>query len=190
MTRYDRAVNWVKSKGKLHVLDSTAWVIVSLPVTALYETQIAGIPDEISLNARIIGTIDTYVGLGKLIVYGRRKWRKKLNITDETYEGKQLFQDGLYNVALHAAGNPILYYVLGCRDFKEIAVATGCACVLALASGAGSGFTSDNFRDWMGYESSKRVPEFINGQSRRIKKNLVGLVIGTSVAMTAAIYTF
>lgn len=190
MGRYERAVNWCKTEGKLHFIDSTAWVIVSLPVTAFYETQLAGIPDEISIKARALGVIDTYIGLGKLIVYGRRRWREQFKINDESPEAKQLIQDGVYNFFLHLIANPIIYSALGCKNFREIAIATSFACILALVSGAASGFTSDNFRDWMGYESSKRVPEFINGQSRRTKKNLVGLISLFSVTATAGVYYF
>ena len=67
----------IKKELKAHLVDSTALLAESTPVFAAFETGIAGMSDEISLNARLLATGLTYFGgMGYAYAKGRDIYRK------------------------------------------------------------------------------------------------------------------
>src|SRR3989344_4326364 len=98
-------VRKVKDNLTYHLVDSTALLAESTPIFAAFETGLAGMSDEISMNARLFATGLTYLG-GMGIAYskGRDFYRKIFKITDKTRERVQSLNDaaytGLFNLAV------------------------------------------------------------------------------------------
>ena len=69
---------------KKNIVDSTALLIATTPIFAGLETMVLGMPNEVSLNARLLVAGTTYAGFGFLAAKGRDLCRKFLNISDIT----------------------------------------------------------------------------------------------------------
>jgi hypothetical protein len=147
---------------KYHLINSTAVLAESHPFYSIYEVGLAGMTFETSVNARLTSTALAYFGFGWLYGKGRRLTRRALGINDNSPEKVQRRCDvgfnGLFNLAL----SPPIYIWCGARDWKEIAVGTGCAVVLGLINGAPTGYAIDAFEDLTGLRSNDRIPTALN----------------------------
>jgi len=56
---------------KEHFIDSTSGLVASTPIFATFETVVAGLSDEVSLNARLLAVGLTYLGMGSVFAKGR-----------------------------------------------------------------------------------------------------------------------
>lgn len=185
-----RAREWAKENLKQHVVDTTAILAESTPIFAAYETALAGMSDEVSINARLIAAGLGYVGFGSLLTRGRDLWRSKFNITDETKEKIQVLHDTLYLGAFNLVGGPLLYYASGSRDPKEIAIGTALAIGVGSVNGAPLGYAVDTFRDLIGLKECNResYPNIVKKQSSRVKKGIAAGLVAASIGATAGIY--
>jgi len=178
----------IREEAKQHVVDSTAILTIGTPISAAMEVGLAGMSDEVSINARLIAAGLTYGGFGSIFSRGRDLWRKEFKITDTTREKIQLAHDTAYLTSLNLALNPIFYYVSGSRDWKEIAIGTAAATGLTFLIGGSAGYTLDAIRDLTGVKKSQRVPIKIRNLSPKIKKGLAALILAGSLGLTAGIY--
>jgi len=174
-----------------HFIDTTALLAESTPVYAAFETKLAGMSDEISINARLFAAgLSYFAGMGWAFARGRDLSRKLFKIKDETNEGLQYSHDTGYCAAFNLVLAPPIYYASGSRDLTEIAIGTGAAMVFSLVNGWPLGYSVDLFRDLTGLNECNRpsYPDIIKRQTPRIKKTLAGLLVIGAIALTAGIY--
>lgn len=179
-------------KLKYHISDSTAMVAEATPVFAAFETGIAGMADGASLNARIIGSILCYMGMGSAYGKGRDAWRKLFKITDSTKERVQYVHDMAYAAAFNIAVGPPIYLISGVRNIKEIIIGTACAAVFGAVNGGPLGYTVDAFRDLSGVKLCERksYPESIRKQSSKVKKGIIAGAMAAMIGITSMVYSF
>jgi len=184
-------INKIKDGLKHHIVDSTALLAESTPVFAAFEVGLAGMSDEVSLNARLFAAGLTYFGgMGYFYGKGRDLYRKALHITDKTKERKQTIHDAIYTGLFNLIAAPIIYVGAGSRDIKEIAIGTASAVAFGAINGAPLGYSVDLFRDLTGLKECGRpsYPKLLKKQNSKIKKSLAVLAVAASVALTAGIY--
>ncbi len=174
--------------GKTHLVDSTAMLAIGTSVSAAMEVGIAGMSDDVSINARLLAAGLTYAGMGSVFSRGRDLWRMGFGITDKTREKIQGIHDIAYMTALNSAISPIFYYISGSRDWKEIVIGTAGIAALNLSLGWPAGYTIDLFRDLTGIKKSERIPSRIRNLGSGTKKGLATLALAGSLAVTAGIY--
>lgn len=143
---------------KSHFVDSTAIMTESTPLYAAFETFIAGMSPQISLNTRLISAASAYCGLGWVYAKGRDLSRRLFHIDETTKERTQLRHDTAYNAAFNFALSPIFYLAAGARDPKEIAIGTACGLAFGAVNGAPMGLAVDAFRDFTGVRPNDRIP--------------------------------
>ncbi|MHA1989108.1 MAG: L-alanine exporter AlaE [Promethearchaeota archaeon] len=176
---------------KHHLVDGTALLAESTPVFAAFEVGLAGMSDEVSLNARLFAAGLTYFGgMGYAYAKGRDLYRRFLHITDKTKERKQTINDAIYTGLFNLIVAPIIYVASGARDIKEIAIGTASAVAFGAVNGIPMGYSVDTFRDLTGLKECDRpsYPKLLKKQNSKVKKGLATLLVGTSVALTAGIY--
>jgi hypothetical protein len=172
-----------------HVVDSTAIVTAINPVMSIVEKTVNGMSNDISINARILGTAITYGGLGSVYSKGRDLSRKLFGITASSTEKVKGVHDHLFSLAYSTVITPPFYYAAGSRDLKEIAIGTVTTMGIALAMGGAMGYSIDAFRDLTGIEESERLPDLVKNQNSYVKKGLAALLTMGSVGTMAAIYS-
>ncbi len=176
---------------KYHVVDSTALLAESTPIFAAFETGLAGMSDEISMNARLFAAGLTYLGgMGYAYAKGRDLSRKLFKIKDTTKEKIQSFHDAAYLGAFNLVAAPAIYLIVGARDPKEIAIGTASAIALGVVNGAPMGYAVDLFRDLTGLKECERpsYPNILKKQKSRTKKGLAALLTAGAIALTAGVY--
>lgn len=184
-------VEKVKENIKYHLVDSTAILAESAPVFAAFETQLAGLSDEISMNARmLVAGLTYFAGMGYLFGKGRDLSRKVFKVKDETKEKIKLIHDGLYTGAFNLIGAPLIYLASGAKDLTEIALGTAVSVGIGSLNGPLAGYSIDAFRDLTGLEECNRTsyPNFIKKQSSKIKKGLAALLVAGSLSLIAGNY--
>jgi len=178
-------------KLKYHFVDSTAVMTITNPVMAALETSpLVGMTNDVSMNARMLGTTLTYLGLGSLYAKGRDLSKRIFHITPETTEKTKQVHDALYAVGYLLALNPPFYYASGSRDIKEIAMGTIASASAGLILGGPAGYLIDSFRDLTGLKESERVPELVKRQNSKIKKGIATALVVVSIGVTGLIYSF
>ncbi len=173
-----------------HIVDSTAILAESTPVFAAFETGIAGMSDEVSMNARMFAAGLVYLGMGSAFAKGRDLSRKLFKITDKTKERIQSVHDAAYSGAFTLAISPLLYAASGARDPKEIAIGTAVAVGFGLVNGSPVGYAVDLFRDLTGLKDCERpsYPYLLKRQNSKTKRGLAALLTAGTIALTAGIY--
>ncbi len=180
-----------KDSFAYHIVDSTALLAESTPVYAAFENGLAGMSDEVSMNARIIAAALTYLGgMGFIFAKGRDISRKLFNITEQTRERIQSLHDASYNGAFNLVAAPLIYMASGARDAKEIVIGTASAIGFGLINGAPMGYSVDLFRDLTGLKECNRpsYPELLKRQNSWTKKGLAALLTAGAIALTAGMY--
>ena len=180
----------IRHNLKFHLVDSTAILAESTPVFAVFETQIAGWSNELSINARLIAAGITYfAGTGYIYGKGRDLSRRLFNIGDETTEKVQALHDAVYLAAFNLVIAPPIYFAAGARDLKQIAIGTATVMAVALVNGGPLGYAVDLFRDLAGLKECRRPSyRFLKKQTPRVKRVLVVLLTAAAVAVTGGIY--
>jgi len=177
----------LEKKLKKHLIDATAVSSVLNPAYALIETQVMGLPLDISINAKFIGTALNYLGLASAYSRGRDLFHKICRINDKHIKKKKVF-DAIYGCGFALVVSPVAYFISGSRDIKEITVASSISALINTPMGAVSGYAIDVFRDFFQIKESKRLPELIKKQNNCTKKITACMVAAGSVAATAAYY--
>lgn len=181
----------LKRGVEFHLVDATALLAESTPVLAAFETGIAGMSVQVSLNARIIAASLTYFGgTGYLYAKGRDLSRKLFKIQDGTKERIQHFHDSAYLGAFNLVIAPLLYVASGARDRKEIAIGTATAIAFGLVNGGPMGYVLDMFRDLTNLKECNRssYPGLLKTQNPTVKKGLFALFTLLAVVATWCIY--
>ena len=180
----------IRHNLKFHLVDSTAILAESTPVLAVFETQIAQMSNEISMNARLIAAGITYfAGTGYIYGKGRDLSRRLFSIGDETTEKVLALHDAVYLAAFNLVIAPPIYFAAGARDLKQIAIGTATAMAFGLVNGGPLGYAVDLFRDLTGLKECRRPSyRFLKKQSPRVKRVLVVLLTAAAVAVTGGIY--
>ncbi|VVB77573.1 Uncharacterised protein [uncultured archaeon] len=169
-----------------HIVDSTAMINVLNPVMAALEiSPIVGMSSDTSFNARKLGTLATYGGLGFLYSKGRGISKKLFGIN----ESSEKLHDTLYTAGFFLTCSPVFYLAAGSRDLKEIVIGTLVSVGVGFAFGGATGYTVDAFRDFTGIEESERLPSSIKKQNSKMKKGLVALVTAASIGAVSGIYS-
>lgn len=181
----------IKIKERLleHVADSVAVASVTNPVMAILETNVAGMSNNTSTNARVLGTALTFAGLGSLYSKGRDLSKKIFGINEKTSEKIKQFHDTVYGAAYLLTITPPFYYAAGSRDSKEIAMGTMMAAVTGIVGGGVAGYAVDAFRDLFGIKDSERVPELLERQKPFVKKITAVALAAISVGACTLVYS-
>lgn len=181
--------NFSKKLGK-HLVDSTAIVAECTVPYALGEVYGAGMSDEVSRNARLLGAVLVYGGLGTAFAKGRELSRRVFRINETSNERLQVTHDALYNAGFNAVVGPLFYLASGSRDPQEIIIGTIVQTAIGFVNGAPMGYSVDTFRDLTGIEECKRpsYPKIIKNRSRNAKKTLATLIAAGTIGVTAGIY--
>lgn len=187
-TKLTKLYNGTKIGIAKHIVDSTALVIATTPAFAILETNLAGITEEQSIHARLIGLGVTYLGMGIAYTEGMRISRKKFNIQKEDTEKIKKRHDRIYTLTTNTIASPLFYLAAGVRDLKEMAIGTACGIGLAAIFGGPMGRFIDNYGDLIGTGNSGRLPNLIKNKSRPTKLGLAGLLAGASFGLTAGVY--
>lgn len=174
---------------KEHLIDSTAIWVVANPALGIFEIGPAGMSNETSLHARILGSALLYAGLGSMYSRGRDFSKRIFKITEETRERVKTFHDAAFTALYTGLLQPPFYYVAGSRSIKEIAIGTVGAAGLTLLLGPAMGYTVDAYRDLTGIKESERLPYFIKNQTPTTKRYMAGLLTAASVGALATIYS-
>ena len=182
-------VQRAKDTMKYHIVDSTAIISESTPIYASFETFIAGMSNNVSMNTRLLAATSCYAGLGWVYGKGRDASRKLFKIDDKTKERYQQLHDAAYSASFNTVMSPIFYLLAGARDAKEIAIGTLCGTAFGLINGGPMGFAVDAFRDLTGLKASERIPKLVKRQNSKIKKCLAELITAGTIALTSAIYS-
>lgn len=179
-------------KLKYNIIDSTAMCIEANPVFAAFETGIAGMTDGASLNARIIGSLSLYAGMGSVYGKGRDSWRKLFKVTDKTKERIQCIHDMVYAATFNIAVTPVIYLISGVRNIEEIIIGTACATVFGAVNGGPMGYSIDAFRDLSGIKPCERksYPDTVRKQPSKIKKVIIAGAIAAMIGVTSMVYQF
>lgn len=178
----------VKNGLKKYLVDSTAILAVTTPLFATFETFVAGMSIENSINSKFMAAGLTYAGMGRLFTSSLDLSRKVFNIKQETSEKIKHLHDASYSAFYNLLICPPFYYASGVRDLDQIAIGTGIGIGRGLIAGGPMGYSVDTFRDLTGVESSKRIPKIVSRQSSKIKKSLTAIILATSIGTTAGSY--
>lgn len=185
-----KTINKIIDNLKYHFIDSTAMLAESTPIFAAFETGLAGMSDEVSINARLFSTGLSYLGMGYAYAKGRDLSRKLFKIKETTKEKIQGLHDSVYLSAFNLVVAPLIYFASGTRDPKEIAIGTASAVTFGLVNGAPMGYAVDLFRDLTGLKNCERpsYPNLLKKQNSKIKKSLAALLTAGAIALTAGVY--
>ena len=176
---------------ELHLVDCTALLAESTPVLAAFETGIAGMSVQVSMNARLLAAGLTYfAGTGYLYAKGRDLSRKLFKVRDTTGERIQGAHDAAYLGAFNLVFAPLLYVASGARNLKEISIGTAAAIGFGLVNGGPLGYAVDLFRDLTGLRDCNRpsYPYLLKRQNPKIKLGLAALLTAMGIALTGVIY--
>lgn len=171
-----------------HVSDCTFIQATANPIYAAFETNVAGMSDDVSLKARLIGSGIFLAGVGIAYNQGLRYSRKKFNITEESTNKKIWLHDTLYTVGFAVASCPPLYLLSGESDPVKIAAGTGIAAGLSICLGGLYGYVADAGRELTGIKPNPRLPEKIRALPQNVKRTIAALAIVTSIAALAGVY--
>lgn len=181
---------------KQHVVDSTALLVESNPLYCALEVGIAGMSVATSMNARILATGIAYAGVGSLLSKGRDLSRKLFKITDQTKERIQCIHDIGYTAAFNLVTCPPMYAVsqtLAGEDIDPIKIAIGtlAGTIFGSINGPPMGYAVDTFRDLSGIRKCNRLsyPNFLKGQSSKVKKVILTGLVGASIGTMGLIYS-
>jgi len=191
--------------GKKHWVDCTAINTFAVPICAAMETSakicdfmnkyipyvdVNPVSDNISLITRAYAVGLGYLGLASLLSKGRNASRKLFKIKKDSGEFLQWLHDTPYLIGFNAIVNPVLYYLSGSRDLKEVIGGTLALSFFSAFAGYPIGYTIDVFKDLTGLESCERrlYPNFIKNQSPKIKKGLAALLVTVAIAATVGVY--
>lgn len=179
-----------KQNLRQHLTDSSAILIESTPIFAALETGIAGMSNDVSVNARLYAMSLAYAGFGFAYGEGRDLWRKMFHVTQESKEKIQGICDFAYAAAFNSIAGPAIYYLSGCRDLKEAAIGTACGVGFGALNAWFIGYAIDGFRDLTGFKECIRhsYPNIIKKQSPKIKAGLAALLVAGSLALTSEVY--
>lgn len=185
-------VEKIRNTLALHFVDSTAILAESTPVLAFFETRIAGMSNQVSINARVLAAGLTYfAGTGYIYARGRDLSKRVFGVTDQTRERLQAIHDAAYLGAFNLVIAPLIYLASGARDIREIAVGTAAAIAFGLVNGGPMGYAVDVFRDLTGLKECRRLSyRVLKKQDARIKRALPALFVGAAIVVTAGIYAF
>jgi len=188
----EEKVNTFGTQLRYHLADTTALLVESSPVFAMFEVGIAGMSDEVSINARLLGAGLAYSGVGWIYGKGRDLWRKGSGITAESSEKKQTMQDLVYTATFNLLVSPPMYLVSGERDFEKIAIGAGCAMALGAVNGVFMGYAVDVFRDLSGVKSCERksYPDFVKRQDPKTKLVMAAGLTVLSLGLMSAVYNY
>lgn len=177
-------------KFKRHLVDTTAGLTEVTPIFAGYEIFLAGMSNEVSINARILAAGMGYGGLGSVLSRGRDYSRRIFGISEKSPERLQAIHDTGYLVAFNLVISPIIYALSGETDPWKIATGTALAMAIGGLNGPAIGYSIDAFRDLAGLEECERksYPEILRKRSSKVKKGIAALAIATSLGITAQMY--
>lgn len=179
-------------KLKSYVVDNTSLLVESTPVFAAFETQIANMTSNVSLNTRLGAALLGFAGIGTALAKGRDYSRKLFGISEISSESNQFMHDTIYLAAFNLVASPILYrYIGGETDLEKIAWGTGLSILIGGLNGPAIGYAIDAGRDLAGLEENKRAsyPKFIKRQNNLVKKSIATLAIAGSLGLTAGLYS-
>ncbi len=176
---------------KNHLIRTTAMASECNPIFALFEVGVAGMSNETSIYARLIGTGLGYLGMGFIYDRGRDKLKEVFKITKDSSEKAKSFFDICYGTTFSLAWTPILYAASGVRDLRELGYGVLCATVFGGINGFPIGYAIDSFNDLTstGECNRKFYPNIVRKRHPHIKKGIAAGLAVASIGATGLIYS-
>jgi len=189
--RLNKAVKRAKENLLYHLVASTAMLAESTPLFVAFETQVAGMTNEVSLNTRLSIVSLTYLGLGYVYGLGRRYLRRAFGITEESRETKQTLHDTIYTATFNALISPPLYLIAGETDLEKIVIGTLCATGFGSINGSPLGYAVDSLEDLTSLKECNRpsYPAFLKKMNSKVKYGLAILLVTGSIGITSWVYS-
>ncbi len=180
----------LKKRASSYMVETTAALAESNPWYSLLEVTVADMSDDVSLHARLVATGISYAGLGYFFTQTRALSRRLMHITDHTAERWHLLHDAAYTAMFNVTLAPIMYYIAGAHDPREIAIGTAVATAIGAVNGSPMGYAVDIFNDLFGLQPCERksYPSLLRTQPPRVKKAIAVGCIAASIGTMAAIY--
>lgn len=175
---------------KYHFVDSSAIVVESFPMAASFETFVAGMSSEVSMNSRLVSAALAYSGVGYIYGKGRDISRKLFKINEKSSERSQQIHDAAYTGVFNLVLSPPIYLAAGARDIQEIVVGTACAIGLGTVNGIPMGYAVDLFRDLTGIKKCERpsYPNSLKNMGKNMKRSLVVGITAASIGLVGLVY--
>lgn len=175
---------------KHNLVDAIGTYTAGTPLIVLIENGFAGVSDETSFKSRLMVGGLLFLGLGGGIGWLRDKSKKLCKITDKSKEMYQQAHDMTYIAGISLVINPTVYYVSGCRDFKEIVYGTLSTMGVALVTGGAIGYSMDMYRVLLRDQQSERIPQVIQQRGKIAKYALAAGIFAASMGFTGSVYHF
>jgi hypothetical protein len=181
----------LRKAGKLladNFVDASGAIIQSTPIYGLVET-LAGMPNEVSRDTRLLAAATFYAGMGFV-------WSKGRNLSQRLSIGKGALDktirrhDALYSAVFNLALCPALYLAAGATDWKDITLATIGSTTIGLVNGAPQGYAVDATRDLIGIQTCERTtyPDRIRKLGPKSKKTILAGAVAASIGLMGLIY--
>jgi hypothetical protein len=182
----------IKEGFKGHLADSTGLLFSTHPAYCFFETFVAKMSNEVSINSRLYISGLTYAGLGFVISKLRDYSKKKFKITKETKEKTQQIHDSLFMASINLPLALSLYTIAGESDVKKLVIGTATGMVLGTVMGPVAGYGIDVTRDLLGIKECDRssYPKRIKELSSKVKKGLCLASIVASIGAMAVVYNY
>jgi len=174
---------------KYHLVDTTAILSSTNPVFSAMEIGVSRMPDQVSIDSRLVVAGLSYAGLGFAYSRGRDLSRKFFHINNQTNEKVQTFHDSAYTFTFNLTMIPI--YLSQGADLKQAIIGGVSGAILGIGLGPVMGYSIDTARDLTGLQNCERVtyPDSIRRQRPVLKKSLATLLAAGSIAAMVGIYT-
>jgi hypothetical protein len=166
-----------------HLVESSAAAMVFMPTYATLEHIFSNMSWGESFNARKLGILVTFAGLGKGIALGRNLYQRLAHVdTNNNWAVKR--HDRIYGVIFNTFVSPPYYLLVGIDDPAKIVAGTITTAIFGyFPQGEILGYALDVSRDITGIEESNRTPAFIKSMTST-QKAFVPIIAGAA-AMAA-----
>ena len=178
----------IAKKLKRYAVDVVATTAVATPVLSALETMVAGMSNEVSIKARILGVGLSVAGVATIFTYGREYFRRLFGRDMNGNNLPAFTYDARYAAFFAAALSPFFYSVAGSQNIVEMGVATALNTGLAYIAGGPYGYMLDAAHELTGITEPRRLPKFLRESSDRCKKGVAASVVLFSAGLTALIY--
>jgi hypothetical protein len=168
-----------------HFVNTTATISLTNPIYAVVETTVMGMPDYVSLDAKLYGSALYYFPLGFAYAEGMKLSRKKFKLSQESPKKKLRTHDKIYSTLFSLAVTPPIYALSGSNwTWPELFFKTSVVLGVSWVIGDSLGLANDVCRDLNGLEESPRLPSLIKNQHPLAKKSLFWAYATASAAAT------
>jgi len=186
-----RASEWARTNGKFHLVDCTALLAESIPITTAFELG-TGMEEGNSINSKYAVATTAYLGLGTAFARGNFLSRKLFGITKETPRWQTSVHDIAYTAAFNVVVAPAIYLASGERDLRQLVLTSGTITAVLTANRFLAMGAVEWARDLTGLEPCKRkiIPDLLRRRKPKTKKVIAAGLLAALVGSVVGMYRF